>query len=91
MGADTINKSAQLFLLAAKRKRLAEFSCRDAMRLYRGCKTVERLQPVLDRLREYGYLAVKPTPPAYESGRKPSDIYLVNPAVGENADGEGWL
>lgn len=89
MGADAVNKNARLFLAAVKRKRLAEFSRRDAMRLYRGCKTVESLQPVLDRLCEYGYLAVKPVPPPYGPGRKPSDTYLVNPAVWESADGEG--
>lgn len=89
MGADAVNKNARLFLAAVKRKRLAEFSRRDAMRLYRGCKTVESLQPVLDRLCEYGYLAVKPVPPSYGPGRKPSDTYLVNPAVWESADGEG--
>lgn len=89
MGADAVNKNARLFLAAVKRKQLAEFSRRDAMRLYRGCKTVESLQPVLDRLCEYGYLAVKPVPPSYGSGRKPSDTYLVNPAVWESADGEG--
>lgn len=89
MGADAVNKNARLFLAAVKRKRLTEFSRRDAMRLYRGCKTVESLQPVLDRLCEYGYLAVKPVPPSYGPGRKPSDTYLVNPAVWESADGEG--
>ena len=89
MGADAVNKNARLFLAAVKRKQLAEFSRRDAMRLYRGCKTVESLQPVLDRLCEYGYLAVKPVPPSYGPGRKPSDTYLVNPAVWESADGVG--
>lgn len=89
MGADAVNKNARLFLATVKRKRLTEFSRRDAMRLYRGCKTVESLQPVLDRLCEYGYLAVKPVPPSYGPGRKPSDTYLVNPAVWESADGEG--
>lgn len=89
MGADAVSKNARLFLAAVKRKQLTEFSRRDAMRLYRGCKTVESLQPVLDRLCEYGYLAVKPVPPSYGPGRKPSDTYLVNPAVWESADGEG--
>lgn len=89
MGADAVNKNARLFLAAVKRKQLTKFSRRDAMRLYRGCKTVESLQPVLDRLCEYGYLAVKPVPPSYGPGRKPSDTYLVNPAVWESTDGEG--
>ena len=52
-------------------------------------EVLQSLQPVLDRLCEYGYLAVKPVPPSYGPGRKPSDTYLVNPAVWESADGEG--
>lgn len=81
MGADAVNKNARLFLAAVKRKRLAEFSRRDAMRLYRGCKTVESLQPVLDRLCEYGYLAVKPQEPVSGIGRRPSEVYVTNPAA----------
>lgn len=81
MGADAVNKNARLFLAAVKRKRLTEFSRRDAMRLYRGCKTVESLQPVLDRLCEYGYLAVKPQEPVSGIGRRPSEVYVTNPAA----------
>ena len=47
------------------------------------------IQPVLDRLCEYGYLAAKPLPPAHGVGRKPSEIYLTNPAVLEDGTGEG--
>ena len=89
MGADTVNKDAQHLLSFIKRERLAEFSRRDAMRLCRSFKTADSLQPVLNRLCEYGYIAVKPVPPSYGPGRKPSDTYLVNPAVWESADGEG--
>ncbi len=89
MGADTVNKDAQHLLSLIKRERLTEFSRRDAMRLCRSFKTVDSMQPVLNRLCEYGYLAVKPVPPSYGPGRKPSDTYLVNPAVWESADGEG--
>lgn len=89
MGADTVNKGAQYLLSFIKRERLTEFSRRDAMRLCRSFKTVDSMQPVLNRLCEYGYLAVKPVPPSYGPGRKPSDTYLVNPAVWESADGEG--
>ena len=89
MGADAVNKNAQHLLSAIKRERLTEFSRRDAMRLCRSFKTAESLQPVLNRLCEYGYIAVKPVPPSYGPGRKPSDTYLVNPAVWESTDGEG--
>lgn len=81
MGADTVNKDAQLFLAAVKRKRLAEFSRRDAMRLCRSFKTADSLQPVLNRLCEYGYIAVKLQEPTLGVGRRPSEIYLTNPAV----------
>ena len=89
MGADAVNKNAQYLLSAIKRERLAEFSRRDAMRLCRRFKTAESLQPVLDRLCEYGYLAAKPQPPAHGAGRKPSEVYLTNPAVLEDFAGEG--
>ena len=89
MGADAVNKNAQYLLSAIKRERLAEFSRRDAMRLCRRFKTAESLQLVLDRLCEYGYLAAKPLQPAHGAGRKPSEIYLTNPAVLEDFAGEG--
>ena len=81
MGADAVNKNARLFLSAVKRKRLAEFSRRDAMRLCRSFKTADSLQPVLNRLCEYGYIAVKLQEPTLGVGRRPSEIYLTNPAV----------
>lgn len=89
MGADTVNKDAQHLLSLIKRERLTEFSRRDAMRLCRSFKTADSMQPVLDRLFEYGYLAAKPLPPAHGAGRKPSEVYLTNPAVLEDFAGEG--
>lgn len=81
MGADAVNKNAQHLLSAIKRERLAEFSRRDAMRLCRSFKTADSLQPVLNRLCEYGYIAVKPQEPASGIGRRPSEVYVTNPAV----------
>ena len=81
MGADTVNKDAQHLLPFIKRKRLAEFSRRDAMRLCRSFKTADSLQPVLNRLCEYGYIAVKPQELVSGIGRRPSEIYVTNPAV----------
>lgn len=60
---------------------LAELSKRDIMRLCRGFKKAEELQPVLDRLCEYGYLAAKPGETKTGGGRPASQGYLVNPAV----------
>ena len=81
MGADTVNKDAQHLLSFIKRERLAEFSRRDAMRLCRSFKTADSLQPVLNRLCEYGYIAVKPQEPVSGIGRRPSEVYVTNPAV----------
>lgn len=81
MGADETNKNAQYLLTAITRERLAEFSRRDAMRLCRRFKTAESLQPVLNRLCEYGYLAVKPSAVLPSFGRKVSEVYLTNPAL----------
>lgn len=88
MGADSVNKNAQYLLSAIKRNGIPEFSRRDAMRLCRQFKTADSLQPVLNRLCEYGYLAAKPLTLAPGTGRKPSEIYLVNPVLLAN-DGEG--
>lgn len=81
MGADTVNKDAQHLLSFIKRERLAEFSRRDAMRLCRSFKTADSLQPVLNRLCEYGYIAVKPQEPVSGISRRPSEVYVTNPAV----------
>ena len=81
MGADTVNKGAQHLLSFIKRERLAEFSRRDAMRLCRSFKTADSMQPVLNRLCEYGYLAVKPQEPVSGIGRRPSEVYVTNPAA----------
>ena len=81
MGADQVNKNAEYLLTAIKRDKLTEFSRRDAMRLCRRFKTADSLQPVLNRLCEYGYIAPKPMPAAFNSGRKPSEVYLTNPTV----------
>lgn len=81
MGADTVNKDARHLLSFIKRERLAEFCRRDAMRLCRSFKTADSLQPVLNRLCEYGYIAVKPQEPVSGIGRRPSEVYVTNPAV----------
>lgn len=79
MGADPVNKHSEYLLGAIKRERISEFSRRDAMRLCRRFKTAESLQPVLNRLCEYGYIAPKPVEPVLGVGRRPSEMYLTNP------------
>ena len=89
MGADAVNKNAKHLLSAIKRERLTEFSRRDAMRLCRCFKTADSIQPILNRLCEYGYIAQKPKEPAFGAGRRSSEVYLTNPAVLEDGAGEG--
>lgn len=81
MGADPVNKHSEYLLGAIKREQISEFSRRDAMRLCRRFKTAESLQPVLNRLCEYGYIAPKPIEHAPGVGRRPSEVYLTNPSV----------
>jgi hypothetical protein len=83
MGADPVIKQCEYLLEHIRRQNLSQFSKRDAMRMCRQFKTANDLQPVLDRLCEYGYLAPVPTPDTRSSGRKPSDVYRTNPAVFE--------
>lgn len=89
MGADAVNKNAQYLLSAIRRERLTEFSRRDAMRLCRRFKTADSIQPILNRLCEYGYIAQKNKEPAFGAGRRSSEVYLTNPAVLEDGTGEG--
>lgn len=81
MGADPVNKQSEYLMESIKREQISEFSRRDAMRLCRRFKTAESLQPVLNRLCEYGYIAPKPMEPTSGVGRRPSEVYLVNPDV----------
>lgn len=81
MGADPVNKQGEYLLDAIKRGQVGEFSRRDAMRMCRRFHTAESLQPVLNRLCEYGYIAPKPTEPAPGVGRRPSEVYLTNPIL----------
>ncbi|MBR1812155.1 MAG: DUF3987 domain-containing protein [Clostridia bacterium] len=81
MGADPVVKQCKYVLKAIQNAGLAELSKRDIMRLCRSFKKAEELQPVLDRLCEYGYLALKPSEMKNGGGRPASQSYLVNPAV----------
>ena len=81
MGADPVNKQSEYLLRAIQRGQITEFSRRDAMRMCRRFHTVESLQPVLNRLCEYGYIAPKPMEPVLGVGRRPSEVYLTNPCL----------
>ena len=81
MGADPIVKQCKYVLSAIKKNGLAEFTRRDIMRICRGIRTAEEVQPVLDRLMEYGYVAAKPVSGYTGVGRPAAQSYLINPAV----------
>ena len=81
MGADPVNKQGEYLLSKIQKAQVREFSRRDAMRMCRGIKTAESIQPVLNRLCEYGYIAPKPTEPVLGVGRRPSEMYLTNPCL----------
>lgn len=81
MGADPVNKQGEYLLSKIQKAQVREFSRRDAMRMCRGIKSAETIQPVLNRLCEYGYIAPKPTEPVMGIGRRPSEVYLTNPCL----------
>lgn len=81
MGSDPVNKQSERLLAAIQKNHVPEFSRRDAMRMCRNIKTAEAIQPVLNRLCEYGYIAPKPVEPALGVGRRPSEVYLTNPCL----------
>ena len=81
MGADPINKQGEYLLSKIQKAQVREFSRRDAMRMCRGIKTAESIQPVLNRLCEYGYIAPKSMEPVLGVGRRPSEVYLTNPCL----------
>lgn len=80
MGADPIVRDCKYVLNAIRDTGLMELSKRDILRLCRRFRKAEDLQPALDRLCEYGYLAQKADEEGKRQGR-PTQVYLVNPAV----------
>ena len=81
MGADPAVKQCKYVLAAISKYGLTEVNRRDIMRICRSFKTAEEVQPVLNRLAEYGYLAVKDDGNYATGGRPANPTYLVNPAV----------
>ncbi len=81
MGADEIIKLSRYVLSAIKNAGLAELTRRDVQRLCRSFKKADELQPVLDNLVDYGYLAVIDNERYTGKGRPPAVRYAVNPYV----------
>ena len=72
MGVDERMKQSKYVLSAIVKNGLAEFSRRDIMRLCRAFKSAEELQPILNHLAEYGYIAPKGDDAKFVKGR-PTD------------------
>ena len=84
MGADDTAKQCQYVLAAIKDNGLMEFKRRDIMRLCRSFKKADELQPVLDHLTDYGYIAPDGKTAWSGKGRPPAQMYLVNPKIYES-------
>lgn len=84
MGADHILSQSKKVLEVLKENGIKEFKRRDVMRLCRSYKTAEDIQEVLNRLMDYGYIALKPRAVYSGQGRPPADVYMVNPCIYEN-------
>ena len=74
-------QNAHKILKMISDKGLKEFSRRTAMRNCQSFKRVEDIQPVLDFLEDYGYIAAEEGSPVYGKGRPPMPSYAVNPWV----------
>lgn len=78
---NTMFQSANRILKMIAENKLTEFNRRTAMRFCRSFKRVEEIQPVLDFLEDYGYIASVSIPPTGGKGRPPMPKYLVNPRM----------
>ena len=76
-----MHRDANRILQMIREKNLTEFDRRTAMRNCRTFKTVAEIQPVLDFLDDYGYIARLPEKGFTGGGRPPLPRYVVNPAV----------
>ena len=85
MGADALVKQSEYMLNAICKSGLTEFTRRDIMRLCRSFKTADEVQPVLNHLTEYGYIAPKTSDVQSGKGRPTGQAYLVNPYLYEKA------
>ena len=74
------DREAEKILNVIREKKLTVFDRREMMRWCRSFKTVTDIQPVLDSLEDYGYIARKAEKPS-NTGRPPLPTYLVNPIL----------
>ena len=79
MPEDEMFRKANKILKMIHDRGLEEFNRRSAMRYCQSFKRVEDIQPVLDFLEDYGYIAALEARPTYGKGRPPMPKYIVNP------------
>jgi hypothetical protein len=77
---NTVSVQAEKVLKVIREKELTAFDRREMMRLCKSFRTTADIQPVLDDLEDYGYIARLPEKPS-NTGRPPLPKYLVNPMV----------
>jgi hypothetical protein len=81
MGADPAAAAAETVRGWAAREKLESFSKRDAWRALRGrFGRAADLDAPLAMLVDHGYLREQESSPRVSRGRKPSQVYLVNPS-----------
>ena len=80
MPAGNADREAEKILNVIREKKLTVFDRREMMRWCRSFKTVTDIQPVLDSLEDYGYIARK-AEKTLNTGRPPLPTYLVNPIL----------
>lgn len=74
-------KQADKILKMIRGRGMTQFSRRDAMRYCQTFKRVDEIQPVLDFLEDYCYIASVNDRQSYGKGRPTLPKYVVNPAV----------
>ena len=79
MPENTMFNNARRILKMIRDKGLKEFNRRTAMRYCGVFKRVDEIQPVLDFLEDYGYIASVDVPQSFGKGRPPMPKYVVNP------------
>ena len=77
---NAVSVQGEKILNMIREKQLDRFDRREMMRLCKSFRKVDDIQPVLDNLEDYGYIARQPEKPS-NTGRPPLPKYLVNPIV----------
>ena len=77
---NAVSVRGEKILGVIREKKLERFDRREMMRLCKSFRRVDDIQPVLDNLEDYGYIARQPEKPS-NTGRPPLPKYLVNPVV----------